>query len=182
MTNTIALKNVRLSFSNIFSYEVFEGTESDKYSATLLIPKSDIKVIAAIKNSIDRAIKKAKAGKLPVTAKICFKDGDLSDRAEQQGHWTLKSTTKKRPTVIHNAANNKEHLTAEDEVIYSGCYVNAIIDSDFYCYTNYGKGVSSTLLGVQFSQDGESFEAGRVADINEFDAFDDDGTNDIEGL
>ena len=62
----------------------------------------------------------------------------------------------------------------EDGIIYSGCYVNALIDDSFYCYTNYSGGVSASLLGVQFAGDGESFEGSRVADVKEFDEFDED--------
>lgn len=179
MSKTIAIKNVRLSFENVFSKEIFEGKETENYSATFLIPKSNTEVIDKIHAAIDRAMEKAKVKKLPATAKVCFKDGDESDRPEQQGHWTLKAKTKKRPTVIHSKAEGSENLAREDGVIYSGCYVNALIDDNFYCYSNYGKGVSASLLGVQFSKDGESFEGSRVADVNEFDEFD-DGEDDEE--
>ncbi len=174
MSKTIKLKNVRLSFENVFSKEVYEGKETENYSATLLIPKTNTEAVTTIQSAIDRAMEKAKIKKLPSTAKMCFKDGDETDRPEQEGHWTLKAKTKKRPTVIHNKANGSENLVREDGVIYSGCYVNALIDDNFYCYTNYGKGVSASLLGIQYAGEGESFEGSRVADVNEFDEFDDD--------
>ena len=86
----------------------------------------------------------------------------------------MKARTKKRPTVLHSKKNGSENLVKEDGIIYSGCYVNALIDDSFYCYTNYSGGVSASLLGVQFAGDGESFEGSRVADVKEFDEFDED--------
>ncbi len=173
MSENIKLRNVRLSFPNLFEYETYEGKSREKYSGTFLIPKSDTKTIQIIQSAVDGAIQKAGLKKLPITSKICFRDGDETERGELQGHYSLKATTKIRPTVIHNAANNKEIITKQDETIYSGCYVNALIDSDFYCYMKGDKGVSANLLGVQFVRDGDPFAAGRVADIEEFEEFDD---------
>jgi len=169
---------MRLSFCNVFSHEIYEGKETEYYSATILIPKSDTESVAKIQAAVDKSMEVAKLKKLPAGAKLCFKDGDESDRPEQQGHWTLKAKTKKRPTVIHNKANGSENLVIADGVIYSGCYVNALIDASFYCYTKYGKGISASLLGIQYAGEGESFEGARVADVNEFDEFDDEDDDD----
>lgn len=173
MTN-IKLANVRCSYPSIFEKEKYEGNETKYYTCTFIIPKDRKKEIKQIKEAIEAAKVKAGVKKLGRLAKICFQDGDESEADEVQGCYTLKAKTKKRPPVKHNKANGSENLSADDEVIYPGCYVNGIIAGDFYCYKNNGSGVTSTLLGVQFCKDGESFEGGpSMAEDEDFEDFDD---------
>jgi hypothetical protein len=168
----IKLANVRCSYPSLFQKATFEGKETPYYTCTFIIPKDRKSDILKIENAIENAMKKAGVKKLPKLAKICFQDGDETDYPELQGCYSLKAKTKKRPTVIHNAANGNVSLSYEDGVIYAGCYVNAIISADFYCYTKNSGGITSTLLGVQFCRNGESFEGGvAMATEEDFDDF-----------
>ena len=163
----IQLKNVRLSFPSIFHRSVFEGQEG-KYEATFLISKEDVKTKKILDEAIASAIAEAKV-KVPAD-KRCLKDGDESDYDGYEGNWSLKAASSKRPTVINR---DKTPLTDEDEVVYAGCYVNAIID--FWVQNNkYGKRVNANLYGIQFSKDGESFGMGPVDVTDDFDDLDDD--------
>jgi hypothetical protein len=63
-------------------------------------------------------------------------------------------------------------LTEDDNVVYAGCYVNAIITL-WVQNNSYGKRVNAQLDGVQFAKDGEPFGAGGI-DADEFDLLDDD--------
>lgn len=146
----ITLKNVRLSFPSLFDRSVFEGKEG-KFCATFLIDKSDVK----LKKEIDAAIAKVIAeAKIKIASdKICIKDGDESELEGYEGNWSLKASNNKRPLVIDR---DRTPLTADDEKLYAGCYVNAMID--FWIQNNsYGKRVNANLYGVQFVKEGEAF-------------------------
>lgn len=165
MSTKIKLSNVRLSFPSLFRKAEFNG-ETTKYEATLMLHKDDhADAIKQIKEQIAIAIKDGlKGAKIP-SDKICLKDGDESGRDEYEGHYTIKAANNKRPKVI---GRDKSPLTEDDGVIYSGCYVNAVIDL-WVQNNSWGKRVNANLLGVQFLKDGEPFESGSVADDDDFD-------------
>ena len=73
----------------------------------------------------------------------------------------------KRPKVIDR---DKTPITEEDNKLYSGCYVNAVVDL-WVMNNTYGKRVNANLLGVQFYKDGDTFESGSTADDDDFDDF-----------
>jgi len=82
---------------------------------------------------------------------------------------TIKASTKKRPLVIDRS---KSPITEDDDIIYAGCYVNAIIS--LWAQNNgYGKRINAQLDGVQFVKDGEPF-ADNSTSVSAFDAFDED--------
>lgn len=161
------LKNVRLSFPSLFHRSVFDGQEG-KFEATLLIDKADTKTKKAIDEAIAAAIAEAKI-KVPED-KRCLKDGDESDYDGYEGNWSLKGANTKRPTVI---GRDKAPITEDDEIIYAGCYVNAVID--FWIQNNkFGKRVNANLYGIQFLKDGEPFGMGPVDVTDDFDDLDDE--------
>lgn len=171
----IKLQNVRLSFPSLFRKATFEGTET-KYEATFLLHKEDhADVIAEIKKQIAAGIKENLKGAKVASDKIALKDGDESGRDEYAGHYTLKAANGKRPKVI---GRDKSPLAEDDDVIYSGCYVNAVVDP-WYQSNAYGKRVNFNLLGVQFFKDGDAFESGSVADDDDFEEFEGDDDFDI---
>lgn len=156
------LKNVRISFPNLFKKEVFEGKEG-KYAATFLIPKSN----KELKRQIDAHIQKtlAEANVKVPSDKICVKDGDECEYDGYGDHWSIKASNKKKPNVFNR---DGEQLTEDDDVIYAGCYVYAIID--FWVQNNkFGKRVNSNLYGVRFIRDGEPLGAGPIDVSDEFD-------------
>lgn len=171
----IKLTNVRLSFPSLFRKATFEGQET-KFEATFMLNKEQhADLIADIKKQIAAGIKEnLKGAKIPAD-KIAFKDGDESARDEYEGHYTLKAANGKRPKVLNR---DKTPLSEDDDVIYSGCYVNAVVEP-WYQANAYGKRVNFNLLGVQFFKDGEPFESGSVADDDDFDEFEADDDFDI---
>ncbi len=161
---TIKIPNARISFPSLFEKAVFNG-DVGKYEATFLFPKSDTKTYNAVIAGIE-ACKKENKLKVP-SDKLFLKDGDEFDYDGYAGHWVVKASNNKRPTVINR---DKTPLVAEDEVVYSGCYVNAIIEP-WGQSNNYGKRINSNLLGVQFVKDGEPFgDGGKTANADDFDA------------
>lgn len=170
----IKLQNVRLSFPSLFHKAVFNGEET-KYEATLLIPK-DSPQVAEIKKAIDAKLKSDFEGKKLPTDKICFKDGDEFDYDGYQGHYSFKAGNNKRPIVIDK---DKSPLTEDDERIYAGCYVNAIVE--LWSQNNqWGKRINANLLGVQFAKDGEPFgDGGTSASADDFDVVGSDEDDDM---
>lgn len=74
---------------------------------------------------------------------------------------------------------DKTPVVEDDEVLYAGCYVNAIID--LWVQNNgFGKRVNANLYGIQFVKDGEQFGAGAVDVFDDFDDLDGDGSDDID--
>lgn len=166
---SIKLNNVRLSFPSLFQKAQFDGADT-KYEATFLLDK--VKHAAAIKQ-IEEAIaakiaSDLKGAKVPAN-KLCLRDGDEVEYDGYAGHMTLKASTKKRPLVLNK---DKSPVTEADGVVYSGCYVNAIVE--FWAQNNqFGKRINATLLGVQFAADGEAFSSGgSSATVDDFDDLD----------
>jgi Rieske Fe-S protein len=171
MTNVrIKLKNVRLSFPSLFKKATFEGVET-KYEATFIIDKSDKKTIEAIKAEINNLIEEGKV-RLPKD-RICFKDGDLMDSEYNAGSYLLKASNKTRPTVLNR---NTSPIVEEDDIIYGGCYVNAIV-SFWYLSRPSNRRICCNLHGVQFSKDGERFGDAPVT-ADDFDDISDEEVDD----
>lgn len=166
----IMLPNVRLSFPSLFHKAVFDGKET-KFEATFLINKDEqADKVKEVKAAIDAAIKEAlKGAKLPAD-KLCMKDGDGIEYAGYAGHMSLKASSQKRPIVLNR---DKTPLTEDDNKLYAGCYVNAIIE--LWAQNNqFGKRINANLLGVQFFKDGEPFADGVTASASDFEAFKDE--------
>lgn len=149
MNKKFKITNARLSFPSLFKKAVFNGVES-KYEATLLIHTED-SVVKLMQEHIAELIKEAKI-KVPAD-KICLKLGDSLAREECRGVYSLKASASSRPTILNR---DKTPLAEEDNVLYAGCYVDAIIDF-WVMNNNYGKRVCSNLLGVRFVKDGVAF-------------------------
>jgi hypothetical protein len=160
------LKNVRLSFPSIFKKANFEGNVG-KFEATFLIDKADTKTKAMLDAAIEAAIAEAKVK--VASDKRCLKDGDESEYDGYEGNWSFKAANSKRPTVIDR---DKTPVVEEDEKIYAGCYVNAVVD--LWIQNNkFGKRVNANLYGIQFLKDGDAFGLGATDVTEDFDDLDD---------
>lgn len=155
----IMISNVRISHPSIFERNVYNG-ETGKFEATFLIPK-DTKHGKKIKKTLDALIEKRVAAsslkKTPKGDKCCLRDGDKADdKPEYADHWTIKASRNKRPSALDG---DGDPTTLDDEVIYAGCFVDAVID--IWIQDNkYGKRVNANLYGVKFHKDGEPFTSG----------------------
>lgn len=170
----IKLQNVRLSFPSLFRKAVFNGEET-KFEATFLLDKEQhADKIKEIKAAISEKVKTdLKGAKIP-SDKICLKDGDEIDYDGYDGCMSIKASNGKRPLVIDN---DKTPLSEDDNRLYAGCYVNAVIE--LWAQNNsWGKRINANLLGVQFFKDGEPFGDGVSASVDDFDAFEDDNMDD----
>ena len=165
MAEKIMIKGARLSFPSLFQRSEFEGKEG-KYEATLLFPKSDKKTYNMLIKAIDAA--KKEANKKVPESKYFIKDGDeIFEEKEYDGYegmWAVKAGNSKRPTVIDR---DKTPITEDDEKVYAGCYVNAIV-SPWIQDNQFGKRVNANLLGIQFVKDGDPFGDAVVATDDDF--------------
>lgn len=169
MADKITIKNARLSFPSLFQKAEFNGTSSGKYEGTFLFPKTDKKTYKIVMDAIEAVKTESKLGKVPAS-KLCIKDGDEIEYDGYEGMWAVKGANTKRPTVLDR---DKSPLTEDDEKLYAGCYVNAII-SLWGQNNDFGKRVNANVLGVQFVKDGEPFGDAVTADADDFDDIGDD--------
>ena len=180
----ITLKNVRLSFPDLFVARPFKPGDAPKFKATFLVPKGsaqDKELNAAI-----RAVAKEKWGAKADNIlkqitnnpnKFCYQDGDNKDYDGYEGHMAFSANNKTRPTVIDR---DRTPLTEADGRPYAGCFVNAIVE--LFTYDNSGAGMSASLGGVQFLRDGEAFSGGRPAAADDFEDVSDTGADEEEAF
>lgn len=175
----ITTGKVRFSYVNLFSPKLMPDGTTEKYSVTLLIPKTDQRTL----KKIDQAIKAAEENfraknpgkKLPAKLPTTLHDGDGERPTggefspECKGHMVISVSSRNRPVVV---AADKSPITDPQEV-YSGCYGRAVLN--FYAYdTNGNKGISAGLNGVMKLEDGEPLAGGVVTDADWDDDDDDD--------
>lgn len=164
------LKNVRLSFPSLFKKASFQGVET-KYEATFLISKDDPQV-AMINKAIDTFLSEKFPKGAPKSIKrTVLVDGDTKDYDGYEGMMGFKGSNNNRPTVI---GRDRTPIIEEDNIIYAGCYVNAIVDLWYSDHPKGGKQVLGNVLGVQFVKDGDTFGADTTASANDFEIIDDD--------
>jgi hypothetical protein len=173
----IFLKNVRLSFPDLFVPKRFQGDEKAplQYKAVLLVkPGSENDTL------IRDAINKAAAAKWNDKAaamlktiegqsqKFCYIDGDTKEYDGYAGMWALTSNRNAdqgAPAVVDK--NPQVPLNASDGKPYGGCYVNAKV-SLWAQENQWGKGLRCTLVAVQFAGDGDAFSGSGPASAEGF--------------
>ena len=159
---------VRISYEHLVRPYAANGGDA-KYSATLLIPKSDIetkrKIDAAIAAAKDEGILKKWAGSAPTNPPHPVYDGDgyrpsgEPFGAECRGHWVLTASSMQRQDVV-----DMQLMQIFDETqIYSGMY--AQVHLNFFPYASNGrKGIGAGLGPVRKTRDGESLGGRRSAE------------------
>ncbi len=146
---------VRFSFVHVFEpAETLNG--SLKYSASILIPKSDKDTVARFNKAFEET-KQANAaffgGSIPKVLKGGLRDGDTEkDDPIYAGHYFFNANSNEKPGIVDQDVNP---IIDKDE-FYSGCYGRASIT--MYPYDASGsKGIAFGLNNVQKLEDGEKF-------------------------
>ena len=159
---------VRLSYANLSTPRSTNGGE-ERYSVTLLIPKSDTATFENILSSVEAAAVEAQ-GKLwngvrPPVLTYPVHDGDgvrssgLPFSDECKGHWVVNANSKTKPQVVHISDIHTE-LAPQD--IYSGMYARVTVNFFGY-YSNGKKGIGCGLGNVLKLREGEAFAGGATA-------------------
>ncbi len=163
---------VRFSYANVWEPKSINGSD-EKYSVSLIIPKTDKKTIAQIEAAVEAAKQEGKAkfgGKIPANLKLPLRDGDI-DRPEDEAYknsYFVNANSKERPGIVDKSVKP----ILDQYEFYSGCYGRASIT--FYAFNQNGnKGVACGLQNLQKLMDGEAL-SGRSRAEDDFSTFDDD--------
>jgi hypothetical protein len=146
---------VRLSYANVWEPKSINGG-AEKYSVSIIIPKSDKKTIAAINAAVDAAIEEGLAkfgGKKPNKAaiKLPLRDGDTERDDEAYANSYFVNANSQTPPQIVDQNVNPIMNRSE---IYSGVYARVSIN--FYAFNSNGnKGVACGLGNIQKVRDGQ---------------------------
>lgn len=181
----IVIKNARLSYANVWEPKpVKDDPEGKKrYSAALIISKSDTKTIKAIEKAIEEAKIEGKSklanqkGVIPKNIKLPLRDGD-EDRPDDEAYEgcyfiNANATADHPPKIVDRAV---EPILDRSEV-YSGCYANVSVD--FYAFNTRGNlGIACGLGNIQKVRDGERLTGERSAE-DDFEALDNEGDDDF---
>jgi len=170
----------RLSYVHVFKPHASVPGAEEKYSTTILVPKTDVdtkqKIDSAIKAATELGVSEKWGGKMPNTVFTPIWDGDGVNNSgdpfgpECKGHWVFTASAKVDypPQVVDRRV---QPITDQSE-IYSGCYANVAVN--FFPYLFQGKkGIGAGLGNVQKIKDGESLAGGRTAE-QDFDVVDDE--------
>lgn len=165
---------VRLSYAYLFHPK--EGDNgAEKYSVSIIIPKSDKVTIAKIKEAVEAAKEQGKTskfgGKVPANLKTPLRDGDI-DREDDEVYansYFFNCSSHTKPGLIYR---NGEKLENEEH-LYSGCY--AKVSVNFYPYNRDGsKGIAAGLNNIMKWEDGEPLGGRSSAESDFADDIDED--------
>lgn len=168
----------RLSYEHVFEAASINGSDP-KYSACIVIPKTDkatlAKIQAAVNAAIQDGIKSKWKGKKPVNLKLPLRDGDAErpDDEAFSGCYFLNANANRAPGIVDLARNP----ILDREEVYSGCYCRFSVN--FYPFSASGNnGVAVGLNNVQKVADGERLAGGSRAE----DDFNDNYTGDLDDI
>ncbi len=169
MTETaVTTGKARLSYEHLFKPYAHQQGQEEKFSVTILVPKSDVatksRIDAAIAAAAQAGISKCWNGAKPPIVAIPVYDGDgvrpTSGEPfgeECEGCWVFTASSKQAPQVVDLQLNP----IINPSEVYSGCY--ARVSVNFFPYNSNGKrGIGCGLNAVQKLEDGEPL-GGRIS-------------------
>jgi hypothetical protein len=169
---------VRLSYANLWQAKSINGGK-EKYSVSLIIPKSDTvtlgKIEKAVKAAYEEGLSKLKGnGKTAPkmeNIKLPLRDGDEereSDDAYKNSYF-LNANSATPPGIVDR---DRQPITDHSE-IYSGVFARASVN--FYAFNSNGnKGIACGLSNIQKVRDGESLGGKSKAEDDFADDLEDD--------
>ena len=187
-TYSYMLKSVRVSFPHLFTQQKDKKGKKVGYGAKLLLdPKNKEHVVQLneLKALMVEAVEAhPKVKKMPAEDKRCLRNGDNTERAENQGMFLVSTNARNKPYVFD--ATRKQVTSKKRNPIYSGCYVDCLVN--IWIQNNeHGKRVNAGLQGMKFVSDGEALDGSfvpydDVADAFDATRFDEDEENDVPSL
>ena len=171
----ITIGEVRFSYVHVFQPEAVAEGADKKYSLSLIIPKSNTKLVAQIKEAIKAAVQAGIAtkfgGKQPTGLKNPLRDGD-EERPDDEAYadaYFINATSRTKPGIVKAMTVGGEKKLVEvtnEEDIYSGCYGYASVN--FFPFNNAGnRGIAAGLNNVLKTSDGD-FLGGRSSAQTDF--------------
>lgn len=170
-TKVITGPDTRFSYLHVWEPVAAVAGGTPKFSASLLIPKSDRKTVEMIKAAIRFAYEAGESKLRGANGKVVpleglkqpLRDGDIErDDEAYKGHWFLNANSTTQPGIVdENCAK-----LLERGALYSGCYGRASIT--FYAYNNNGsRGIACGLNHLQLLRSGEPL-GGRASAESDF--------------
>lgn len=164
----IVIGPVRFSYLNVWEAAAMQEGDKEKYSASLIIKKSDKKNIAIIEKAIEAAKELGKTnafkGKIPKSLEISFYDGDEKkpdDEAYNDAMY-ISAKSNNRPGLV----DKKVQPILDQDELKSGDYGFASLN--FYPYNFKGKmGIACGLNHLMKTKDGDPL-AGRSSAATDF--------------
>lgn len=190
LTTKVNVGEVRLSYCHLFTPEAVAAGAEKKYSVSVIIPKTNTRLVNEIKKAINAALQMGMSsvfqGKMPQNWRNPLRDGDLekTDDEAYAGSYFINATSKNKPGIVKRVKINGQNKLVEvtnEEDIYSGCY--GIVSINFFPYNNAGnKGIGAGLNNVLKTNDG-IYLGGRSSAQTDFgDVNLDDFDNDDEDM
>jgi hypothetical protein len=177
LTN-ITTGEVRLSYVHLCKPYAYQPGQEEKFSCTILVPKTDVdtmgRINAAIEAAKQRGISEKWNGVCPPILPTPVYDGDgvrptdgMAFGPECKGHWVFTASAKADyPPEIVDVQGNP--IINQSEV-YSGMY--ARVNVNFFPYAFGGKkGIGCGLGPVQKRRDGEALGGGAPSAAQAFGA------------
>lgn len=155
MSKKVVTGVVRLSYAHVWEPAKIGENGKEKYSVSLIIPKSDTETLNKINQAIDEAIKEGVGkfgGKIPNRAslKLPLRDGEEKDDPAYENSYFLNANSNTAPQIVDK---NVEPILDRGECV-SGDY--ARVSLSFYAYNvNGNKGVAVGLGNIQVIRKGE---------------------------
>lgn len=193
----------RLSFPSLYQTARNQmGEDTGKYSATLLIPKTDKKSFEMITAALNDAIAEAFGTNKPKGLKLPLKDGDKmaeeKGRDETVGMWVVTASSKDQPGVLDRKAKiivtkeRREELARkaesspeasrefekyselDDRDVYAGCWVRATLNPFVWGHKTKNPGGVGVSFGLQNIQKLRDDESfsGKAKATSDFEAVD----------
>ena len=167
MSTKVVISNpCRLSYPALFQPKAGPNGGAEKYSASIIIPKSDAQTIQLISSAIQQEIDAARQpngawkGANPPQPSVTLYDGDQPQKSgepwgeECRGCYVLRTSSSSKPDVVDEFGNKAMDATK----FYAGCY--CYFSVNFAAYDTAGnKGIGAFLNCVMFAKDGEPLEA-----------------------
>lgn len=177
-TKKVVTGIVRLSYANVWEPKSINGGK-EKYSVSLIIPKSDKNTLDAINRAVDAAIEDGVSkfgGKKPNknVLKLPLRDGDTERDDEAYKNSYFINANSITPPQIVDA--NVQPIIDRSEV-YSGVYARVSIT--FYAFNSNGnRGIACGLGNIQKIRDGEPL-GGRTNAADDFSVVPNDANEDF---
>ena len=148
---------VRLSYANVWEPRTNQDGK-EKFSASIIIPKTETAVIAKIEKAIENAVKDGiERGKLPRgikrgQLKLPLRDGDEEkDDAAYADAYFVNANSNTQPQIVDSAVRP----ILDRSEVYSGVWANVSIT--FYAYdVNGNRGVAAGLGNIQKVRDDDA--------------------------
>lgn len=174
--SNVTTNEVRFSYVHLFKPHAAVQGQEEKYSTTILVPKSDLDTKARIDAAIEAAKQRGATEKwngiVPPVVPTPIYDGDGVRPSDGQafgpeckGHWVFTASAKADypPEIVDKYGN--PIINQSD--IYSGMYGR--VNVTFFPYSYGGKkGIGCGLGPVQKTKDGDALGGGRVSAASAF--------------